>query len=81
MTKGAGFEEFYEQGGGQYLSSLGHLPKLTVSTAIEPEESAPHIAEFISHLTLQDSGKFQAPRKLLDNVLCGKRADVAVGAK
>ena len=72
MTKGAGFEEFYEQGGGKYLSQLPSV--LLTGAAIEPEESAPHIAEFISHLGLKDSGKFQAPCKSLCHPLSAETA-------
>ncbi len=74
MTKGAGFEEFYESGGGtsrffipfhlqlfpENLESGGLIPPHHIP-AITPEEACPGIVKFIDNLELKDTGKFWAP--------------------
>ncbi|KAF5376436.1 hypothetical protein D9615_008654 [Tricholomella constricta] len=49
MTKNVGFDQFYDSGGGEYLS-------------VEPAEAAQSTVGFISSITHEQTGTFWAPR-------------------
>lgn len=62
MTKGVGFDQFYDSGGGKRFSPTWKCNTFTIGIAVEPEEAARSTVNFISKITHEMTGTFWAPR-------------------
>lgn len=62
MTKGVGFDKFYESGGGQFRCCKGFEYSLKFVLAVEPSVAAESTIEFVIGLDHSQSGTFWAPR-------------------
>ena len=63
MTKGVGYDKFWDTGGGKYISYISISRDLlgSVST-VYPSEAAKSTLDFIDDLEIKDTGTFWAPR-------------------
>jgi hypothetical protein len=63
MTKGVGYDQYYDSGGGESSVCFQEF-KLTPRyiQAVEPSEAARSTLEFISTITHEKTGTFWAPR-------------------
>ncbi|MCJ1465951.1 hypothetical protein MMC07_004570 [Pseudocyphellaria aurata] len=63
MTKGVGFDKFWDDGGGKHeLSDRGRLLGSPSMIAVTPDEAAESLIEFISTFDIQKTGEYWAPR-------------------
>ena len=62
MTKGVGYDKFWDTGGGKYVSCVSISGDLLGGSAVYPSEAAKSTLDFIDDLEIKDTGTFWAPR-------------------
>lgn len=62
MTKGVGFDKFWDDGGGQWNKSTIGQHMLTQYPAVHPSEAAKSLVEFVDTVDMSKTGQYWAPR-------------------
>lgn len=62
MTKGVGFDKYWDAGGGTYKTLSALLKKLKREPAVTPDVSAKSVIEFVDTFDISKTGQYWAPR-------------------
>ena len=66
MTKGVGYDKYWDSGGGMHSSLTGvHIISsklICLSIAVHPSEAAVSTLDFLDNFSIKDTGSFWAPR-------------------